>query len=78
MVSTIYIHLLTQLYHKNQNSVLIVCDPDEEMSGMEEKMIVVMCFWILNKSVYRINCPVHVLAMFSHLHETQTANGWSK
>ena len=40
-----------------RNARLLACNADEEMSGIAEKVIAGMCFWILNQSVHRINCP---------------------
>ena len=44
--------LLIPLYHKLVNmqpvkNILFACDVDEEMSGMEEKIIIIMCFRFL-------------------------------
>ena len=48
------------------NARILACDMDRWMSGLEEKMIVVMCFWIPNQSVHRINC-VHTCNTVTHL-----------
>ena len=39
--------------------------------GLEEKVIAVMCFWILNQPVHRVNCPC---MQYIYSPETQIAN----
>ena len=38
------------------NARLLACDVDENVLGLDEKGITVMCSWSLNQSVHRINC----------------------
>ena len=43
------------------------------MLGLEEKVIAVMCIWILIQSVHRINCPC---MQYVHSPETQIYSKW--